>query len=694
MKILFIPAIKLFNRLRLMFKLLLISAVLFLLLAVAAYQFFSSVNSSIVFNSKEITGAVYAAESKNLVLNVLIYRDGIYNSSNNIAQYEAEVDRSIEKLRRIDKQYGSALDNPAAKKVVSKDIDDIRNVWLEYKKVQSKTADGLEFLIASLGALHMNISDNSNLSLDPDLDSYYCSDVVMFRSLPLLRNLFDQKIRMASVSSISQESLKSIIEQNTRQSDLSDAIQGDMSTAFGFNDSKETRTLAPVKEDINQFNFIMGDLKSKTNSITVQSDYRELIKAIDKCIEVNSSVYDKVHSKLLELLSIRMNGYLHNRNMFIIILVIAIPVLLYIFIAFVMSITGSVEKINSGLDKMANGDLAAVIGITSSDELGAISCGINHMAANIGNMIRSITDASVNINNTVKQENESMQRFDGNIKSISHTIEVLSGNTEELSAATEEMAATADGLDNSAQVMRQKAQECLDIADSIRKRTGVTIGNMNHARQYTQNMLSSAEAELEKSIEAVKAVDKVHLLSQTIMQITTQTNLLSLNAAIEAARAGEHGKGFSVVADEVRKLAEESKNAATEIQAVVKEISSSVKSLSQNSEKIVLYIKTNVIKDYGNIIEYGNDFTKDADIFREFAEGINADTNSLSQSVRMMAETINEIASGNGHSTSEIQNILAGIINLNGESGSVLGGINQIRDEMAGLIEKSRSFSK
>ena len=88
-------------------------------------------------------------------------------------------------------------------------------------------------------------------------------------------------------------------------------------------------------------------------------------------------------------------------------------------------------------------------------------------------------------------------------------------------------------------------------------------------------------------IQLIKTAQDISEFVTTIEQITSQINLLSLNASIEAARAGEAGRGFAVVADEVRLLAKNTENAAQDIGRLVTSIASEVNTSEQTSLKLI-----------------------------------------------------------------------------------------------------------
>ncbi|MFU0825107.1 methyl-accepting chemotaxis protein [Clostridium sp.] len=65
-----------------------------------------------------------------------------------------------------------------------------------------------------------------------------------------------------------------------------------------------------------------------------------------------------------------------------------------------------------------------------------------------------------------------------------------------------------------------------------------------------------------------------------IKGVSSQTNLLGLNASIEAARAGDYGNGFNIVAQEIRKLSKSSSESMVKIEDIIKSISSSIKRIN------------------------------------------------------------------------------------------------------------------
>ena len=126
--------------------------------------------------------------------------------------------------------------------------------------------------------------------------------------------------------------------------------------------------------------------------------------------------------------------------------------------------------------------------------------------------------------------------------------------------------------------------------------------------------------------------DKVHEVGSfvdTILNISSQTDLLALNASIEAARAGTAGRGFSVVAEEIRKLSEDTQQASNNITNIIKELNTGA---VQASESIVNAIDS--VKKQNLIIEDTNGkFTEVENKVGILVEKINTMSGIMTQTV-------------------------------------------------------------
>ena len=111
-------------------------------------------------------------------------------------------------------------------------------------------------------------------------------------------------------------------------------------------------------------------------------------------------------------------------------------------------------------------------------------------------------------------------------------------------------------------------------------------GKVQHVAAQAEE-LSATSSDINQQVNnANQNSRQIGEVVQLIEQISTQTNLLGLNAAIEAARSGEAGKGFGVVADEIRKLSDNTKEAVQTIGKSLTEIRSSIENLTLSISEV------------------------------------------------------------------------------------------------------------
>ncbi len=374
----------------------------------------------------------------------------------------------------------------------------------------------------------------------------------------------------------------------------------------------------------------------------------------------------------------------------------AIVVLIAIIISFIMGrrLMRPLVKVSTIIEDIANGNIEADFSVVkeSNDEIGLIIEKMKELTQSLGSIVGKIRNSSDTMSSNSYELNDTSSQTLAANNEISKAVEdVAEGSTG--------MAASISKINENLLEMSNETKDINASVDEIKNQTVAVQDSSKIMNDKIKSMQDSSHkmdegiSAISKRIETVNTtVDKVSNIVSVIEEISSETNLLSLNASIEAARAGDAGKGFAVVAQEIRVLSD---NTNTELENIKQIISSLVEecrycvqasgTIVEDNAKQKEEIKA-VLDEFGSLDEQIQKTAEKADEIEELVTAMI----ELNDDITKSSNSLTDVSAANAAATEEMN---ANIEELNAMMHGVSEMAEHMNNESDGLKEALSFFN-
>jgi len=327
---------------------------------------------------------------------------------------------------------------------------------------------------------------------------------------------------------------------------------------------------------------------------------------------------------------------------------------------FAVDIGKAIKKVNVDLQETASGDLTGELHLNRRDEFSTLTANIRDMKGSMKGLIAKMSDVSTELLGSANTVDSNSKLLSDVTNDINAAVNYIDTGIERQAVDTSNCLAQMEELASSIEVVQSNAAKINDIADTTREAidNGMNVVNALSDRVYeTTDVTKGIIDEMAKLSQEAEAIAGI---ITTIEDISSETNLLALNASIEAARAGEAGRGFAVVADSIRGFALRSNEAAGQIGHIIEKLQSRMHVAIETAEKAESIVN-NQEASLKTTIEVFNDIRNHIITLAGNLEEITTSINGIERAKNdtlSAVENISETSIQTGESAAELNRII------------------------------------